>query len=444
MEKILESIKKHKLIKPGETIGVAVSGGQDSMALLNYLANLQHEMDFEVVAIHVDHSLRDNSMQDALFVINYCKKHHIRAYKFKIDVKQLAEEKGQSIETAAREARYGVFESLIKKGIVDRVALAHHAEDQAETILLHLLRGSGLSGARGMEYEKRGMFVRPMLRTRKKSIMAYINDNEIPYVEDETNSEDVYQRNFIRNKIMPLISTRFPGAIDAINSFAKACKEDDDYIQTQVVTDALIHESEKVVKIPCATFLSSPSISSRLVFKALEMIGVFKDIERKHIEIIKNFALSSQNGARIKLPMDVSVHKEYDFLTLTNEQKEKVSMNVKFKCGTFDVENYGKVSIKRATELKINENELIIDSKKLPKDAFWRFKREGDQITKFGGGTQKLKTYMLQKKIPLRQRDFVPVLALGSEIYAVAGYGISEKVKIDETTKSAYVITVKQ
>ena len=96
MEKILESIKKHNLIKPGETIGVAVSGGQDSMALLHYLANLQHEMDFEVVAIHVDHSLREASTQDALFVINYCKKHHIRAYKFKIDVNQLAEEKGQS------------------------------------------------------------------------------------------------------------------------------------------------------------------------------------------------------------------------------------------------------------------------------------------------------------------------------------------------------------
>lgn len=443
MDKILENIKKHKLIKKGETIGVAVSGGQDSMALLNYLANLQNELDFEVVAIHVDHSLREASTQDALFVISYCKRNHIRAYKFKINVKQLAEEKGQSIETAAREARYGVFESLIKKGIVDRVALAHHAEDQAETILLHLLRGAGLSGARGMEYEKRGMFIRPMLKTRKKSIMSYINDNEIPYVEDETNSEDVYQRNFIRNKIMPLISLRFPGAVDAINSFATACKEDDDYIQTHVLTDALLHEAEKVVKIPCAIFLNSPSLSSRLVFKAFEMIGVFKDIERKHIEIIKNFALSSQNGSKIKLPMDVSVYKEYDFITLTNEQKEKVTMNVKFKCGSFDVENFGKVSVKRASELNINENELIIDAKKLPKEAAWRFKREGDQITKFGGGTQKLKTYLAQKKIPLRQRDFVPVLALGNEIYVVAGQGISDNVKIDETTKQAYIITVK-
>ena len=444
MEHILENIKNKKLIKPGETIGVAVSGGQDSMALLSYLASLQHELDFEVVGIHVDHSLREASTQDALFVMNYCKKNHIRAYKFKIDVARIAEEKGQSIETAAREARYGVFESLVKKGIVDKVALAHHAEDQAETILLHLLRGSGLAGARGMEYEKRGMYIRPMLKTRKSSIFSYITDNEIPYVEDETNSENVYQRNFIRNKIMPLLNSRFPNAVEAINSFASACKEDDDYIQTHVVTDALIHETEKVIKIPCAIFLNSPSISTRLVFKALEEIGVYKDIERKHIEIIKNFALNSQNGTKIKLPMDVVVHKEYDFITLTNEQKEKPVLNIKFKCGTFDVENFGKVVTRKTTDLKIVENELIVDSKKLPKEAVWRFRREGDIITKFGGGTQKLKTYLAQKKIPLRQRDSVPVLALNNEIFAVAGYGISENVKIDETTKSAYVITVKQ
>ena len=106
-------------------------------------------------------------------------------------------------------------------------------------------------------------------------------------------------------------------------------------------------------------------------------------------------------------------------------------------------ENFGKINVKRATELKIVENELIIDAKKLPKDAVWRFRREGDIITKFGGGTQKLKTYLTQHKIPQRQKDFVPVLALNNEVYVVAGYGISEKVKIDETSKTAYVITVK-
>ena len=440
MENILKAIEQKKLINKGETIGVGVSGGQDSMALLTYLCRLQQELDFEVVAIHIDHSLREASAQDALFVLNYCKKNHIRAYKFKIDVKELSKENGTSLETAAREARFGVFESLIKKGIVDKIALAHHAEDQAETILLHLFRGSGISGARGMEFFKKAMYIRPMLQTRKQQIIKYITDNEIPYVTDESNSEDIFQRNFIRNKILPLILTRFPSAINALNSFAKACKEDDDFISSQVLEDALIVENKKTVKIPCAYFLNSPSLFSRLVFKALEMIGVFQDVERKHIDLIKNLALESQNGSKIKLPMQVSVHKEYDFLTITNEYKEVEKLNINFKCGSFEAKNFGKVIIKKEQNLIVDENSLIVDAKKLPKGVVWRYKREGDFIVKFGGGTQKIKTYLSQKKIPLRLREYIPVLALNNEIYVVAGYGISDKIKVDETTKFGYRI----
>lgn len=443
MEHILENIKKLNLIKRGDTIGVAVSGGRDSMALLHYLSSLQNELDFEVVAIHVDHSLRETSGNDAMFVMNYCKRNHIRAYKFKIDVALLARQKNQSIETAAREARYGVFESLVKKGIIDKIALAHHAEDQAETILLHLLRGSGLSGARGMEYEKRGIFIRPMLETKRSEIQRYINDNDISFVEDETNKEDVYQRNYIRNKVMPMITARFPNAVEALNSFANSCKEDDNFISSQVMSEALILENSKTVKIPCACFIGASSLSSRLVFKALDMIGVYKDIERKHIELIKNLALSGQNGSKIKLPMDVSAHKEYDYVTLTNEQKEVKILNLEFKSGTFAVDGFGKLVIKKTNKPEINGETLIVDAKKLPKDVSWRFRQEGDVITKFGGGTQKLKTYLAQKKVPLRQRDCIPVLAHENEVYVVAGVGISEKVKIDETTKQAYIIDSK-
>ena len=444
MEHIIENIKNFNLIKKGDTIGVAVSGGKDSMALLHYLSALQLDMDFEVVAIHVDHSLRPASAQDALFVLNYCKKNHIRAYKFKIDVKSLAEKSGNSIETEAREARYGVFESLIRKGIVDKVALAHHAEDQAETILLHLFRGSGLSGARGMEIKKKDIYIRPMLQTRKSEIIRYIDDYEIPFVEDETNSEDIYQRNFIRNKILPLINSRFPNAIDALNAFADSCKEDDDFISNLVVSDLLIVDDPKTVRIPCAYFINPSSLTSRLIFKALKAINVNKDIERKHVEMIKSLAISGQNGSKLKLPMDVSVYKDYDFLTISNEEKERIVLNNKFKCGVFNVDNFGKIKVSKAKNLNIVEGELLIDGKKLPSDAVWRYRKEGDIITKFGGGTQKLKTYLSQKKIPLRLRDFVPVLANDDEVFAVAGAGISDKVKVDDLTKIAYIIKVEK
>jgi tRNA(Ile)-lysidine synthase len=447
MKNVLKAIIDKELIKKGETIGVGVSGGSDSMALLHYLSSLQTELDFEVVAIHVDHSLRETSAQDAFFVIDYCKKNKIRAYKFKIDVGRIAEESGQSIETAAREARYGVFESLVKKGIVDKIALAHHMQDQAETILLHILRGSGLAGARGMEWE-RGVYLRPMLSTHKNEIKNYILSNDIPYVEDETNKDDTYQRNFLRNKVFPLITTRFPTAVESLINFSKTCQEDDDYINSHVLLDALIYEDEKTVKIPISYLLTDTSIASRLIFSALESINVFKDIERKHIEMIQDLAINGENGSKLKLPMNISVYKEYDYITLTNQQKPININSWTFKCGTFNIAGFGKLIVKKArnmtvqSDMIIESESLIIDGKKLPKDAAWRFRKEGDIITKFGGVTQKLKTYLIQKKIPLRQRDNIPVLASNNEIFVVAGVDISEKVKIDENTTNAYVISV--
>lgn len=452
MDNILKTIISKKLIKKNETIGIGVSGGEDSMALLHYLKNLQEKLEVEIVAIHIDHNLRPTSVKDAFFVVNYCKKNRIRSYKFKVDVNKIAKESKQSIETAARDARYGVFESLIKKGIVDKVILAHHMEDQAETVLLHLFRGAGLSGAKGMAYSNKDIFIRPMLNTRKSEIKRYILENDIPYVEDETNKENVFQRNFIRNEVFPLIESRFPKVVESLNSFSLSCQEDDNYIASQVILDALIFESDKVVKIPITYFLNPPSLSSRIIFKALECIKVFQDIEKKHIELIRTLALRGDNGARIKLPMDVVVHKEFDYITLTNEIKKKDTKIRKFRSGSFTVEGFGKVITKREvindnTENRLKsierpEGSLIIDGKKLPKNCIWRFKEDGDFITKFGGGTQKLTTYLLQKKIPLRQRDNIPVLVFDKEVFVVAGVDISNNVKVDNDTKLAYVISV--
>ena len=125
----------------------------------------------------------------------------------------MAKEKGLSLESAAREARYGVFESLISKNIVDKIALAHHKSDQAETVLLHLIRGAGISGLKGMQV-KRDVYIRPMLETSQKAVLDYLNDNYIDYVEDKTNAESEFARNYIRNEVMPVILKKFPSIIN--------------------------------------------------------------------------------------------------------------------------------------------------------------------------------------------------------------------------------------
>ena len=440
MDSVKRVILENNLISKGEKIGVAVSGGKDSMALLCYLNILSKEMDFEIVAITVDHGIRENSNQDAQFVMNYCKDNNIRAYKFKLDVPLFAKEKSLSIESAARQCRFGVFDNLLKKGVVDKIALAHHQSDQAETVLMRLLRGSGISGLKGMSLLRDNKYIRPMLKTSEKEIWDYVCQNNIQFREDETNQENEYNRNFLRNEIIPKLLTRWPNTIQAILTFSEIASRDDEYIYSQVPTDAFII-SDNVVKIPLSYFIYPSPIVSRMLYKALNSIGVNKDIEARHIEMITNFVEKSENGKKIDLPFKVSLHKEYDYITITNKQKPKVEFLQKFKVGAINVPNFGQICVKKAK--KLTNNGLFVDADTLPKDVTWRFRKPGDVFEKFGGGTKKLKEFLIDKKVPSRLRDFIPVLASGNQILVVAGLEISDKVKVTKDTKNIYKIETK-
>lgn len=434
-------IFENKLFKSGEIIGVGCSGGSDSLALLHYLANNQEKFDIEVVAIHVDHEIRENSYIDADFVKEKAREWGIRFYKFRVDAPKIAKEKGISLESAAREARYGVFKTLLKKGLIDKIALAHHISDQAETILMHLFRGAGIAGAKGMSAISDKVYVRPFLNTTKDEILQYLAENHLDYCEDETNEDISYNRNFVRNVLMKEIKSRWPNVEQALVNFAKSVKDDDEYINKQIYAEAIITE-DKVVKIPTSYFLYDKALVSRIIFRAVKSIGINQDIERKHIEAISDLALKGDNGKRLFLPFEAIAIKEYDYLTIYNRHKEEVKFEQELKCGEFDVPNFGKLVVKRVKDFSILPGQLLIDYRKVPKDAVWRFRQDGDVFTKFGGGTKKLKSFMIDKKIPVRLRDYIPVLASGNEIFAIVGVEISDKVKV-ENVPTAYLIEVK-
>jgi tRNA(Ile)-lysidine synthase len=444
VEKILDFIKKNNLIKAGEVIGVGVSGGIDSMCLLHFLNANKQLLDIDVVAIHVNHGIREESDDEARFVLQKCREMGVRVYKFTIDSPKIAKDRKLSLETAAREGRYGVFEALVKKDIVDKIALAHHQSDQAETILMHIFRGCGVSGARGMEPVRDKIYIRPMLPVSKEEITDYASRNNIEFVEDASNMDTSYARNYVRNVIMKDIVQKWPNAIEAINNFAQAVSDDDDYIKSMVDTNSLLVD-EKLVQMPCSYFYGSSAIYSRIVFRALKLIGVTKDIERKHIEMIKELATQMENGKKIKLPYEITVSKEYDFLTFENNYVEKPTLYRMLKCEEFDAPNFGKVVVKRAKTDKMNEDgALYFDYRKVPKDARWRYREEGDIFEKFGGGTKKLKSFLIDKKIPVRLRDYIPVLASGNEVYVIAGVEISEKVRVDKDAPTCFKLKVEK
>lgn len=442
MDEILDFIKKHNLIKAGEVIGVGVSGGIDSMCLLHFLNAHREALDIEVVAIHINHGIREESFDEARFVLQKCKEMGVRVYKFSIDAPKIAKEKHISVETAAREGRYGVFDALVKKDIVDKIALAHHQSDQAETILMHIFRGCGAEGAKGMDPIRDGIYIRPMLPVSKEEINEYAFLNNIEYVEDQSNKDISITRNYVRNVIMKDILKKWTNAIEAINNFATSVSEDDEYIKSRLDTNALLVD-DKIVQMPCSYFSGSPSVYSRIVFEALKRIGVNKDIERKHLALIKDLAINGENGKKLKLPFDITVSKEYNFLTFENNYVEKPNLSRTLKCEEFSAPNFGTVTIKRVkTDKPREDGALYFDYRKVPKDARWRYREDGDMFEKFGGGTKKLKSFLIDKKIPVRLRDYIPVLASGNEVYVIAGVEISDKVKVEKGVPTCFKLTV--
>jgi tRNA(Ile)-lysidine synthase len=440
MVSVEKVISKYNLINSGDIIGVACSGGADSMSLLHYLNSIKDQLNFKVVAITVDHGIRESSDKDAEFVVNYCNKHSIKVYKYKGKVRELSETNGQTLEQAAREFRFKIFNELLAKKEITKVALGHHMQDQAETIMLNIFRGSGLQGAGGMDLVRDNVFLRPLLKTSKSEIMAYINANEIPYVEDETNQSNEYARNYIRNLIMPLIRNKWKNADSIICNFGETCKQDDEFIYKHIYDDMIFTENNGTVKIPVSYFVYDESIVNRIILKAVKSIGVLSDVERKHINLMKAFALESENGTRINLPNKLQVLKEYNFITITNKDFKPIAKKWPFKIGKTDVTQFGVIEVAKLKKFSIGDYKHLVDVKKVPKDAVWRFRQDGDTFEKFGGGTKSLSDYLTDIKVPRRLRNNLPVLAVDNEILVVAGFEIRNKVRLDEATKTAYGI----
>ena len=438
MKSLTSTIKQYNLLNKGEKIGVAVSGGMDSMSLLHYLNKNKEKYGIDIVAINIDHDLRQDSHKDTRFVKSYCEKNNIQVKTFKTNVKKLKEQTGWSLEQAARESRREVFDDLLKHKKLDKIFLGHHLSDQVETILLNVFRGSGLEGVIGMKVINKN-YMRPMLNTSKEEINEYIIKNQIPYVTDQTNMENEFSRNYLRNIVIPLIKKKWPSLEDNIIKFSKIAKEDNEYIKKYTPMD-YIQKQEYSVRIPLTYFQFENPVVNRIIRDCLVHLDVNKDFEYKHIEIIKDMAKNAKNGSKIDMPNSVEVYKEYDYITIISKFKQYYFEPFKLRSGEYSVRGFGKIRVRRTYSPDASKGDHIVDVSKTPASSMWRTKKEGDVFHKLGSGSKKLKDYMIDKKIPKRLRDKIPVLADGNEVYIVAGFDISEKVKIDEVSKSGYIL----
>jgi tRNA(Ile)-lysidine synthase len=407
----------------GQNIGVAVSGGADSMVLLHLLL----KEGAIVSVVNVDHGIRGQaSARDSDFVREFCQKNGLPFYFKKVDAPALAEKEGISVELAARELRYAFFEELLKEKKVDIIALAHHLDDQAETVLMRFFRGTGARGLRGI-VDREG-YIHPLLDYSKAEILEYAARNGIGYVTDDTNFDSGYRRNFIRNEVMPLLQTRYPDLPKTIRKNALVFEEIEDFLCKSITP---CKKDGRGVALPVTVLDRHPAVAKKSIAEALRVLGIMRDIEYGHLEGVLALR-NAPNNARVNLPFGVDAIKEYSDLRFVLRPSGQPFEAPYMRDGVYEYEGT-KIAFRKGSEIKRG---LTFDEDKLPEGAVVRTRQAGDRFRRYKGKEKSLSDYLTDIKLPLSGRNRLLVLAKGSEVYAVLGIEVADAVKIDKNTKN--------
>ncbi|MDI3534385.1 MAG: tRNA(Ile)-lysidine synthase [Thermosediminibacterales bacterium] len=460
LNKVVETIKKYNMISSGDRIIVGVSGGPDSICLLHVLSKLKHKFNISLYVAHLDHMFRDEeSRNDALFVKEVCQKLQIPLIMETIDVPAYIKKTRLSPEVAARKVRYEFYERALTKVKGNKVALGHNQDDQAETVLMRLLRGSGTQGLAGIEPVRQGRYIRPLLYISRFEIENYLKQNKISYRIDKTNLEAVYYRNRIRLELIPYLEAEYnPNIKSVLARTAEIIREDNSYLE-KVSEDVFRKnskwENEKLV-ISQEMFQETPMalITRCLRVAVSEISGSSKDLEYVHVFDIINLIKNSNVGSRLCLPNGVVVEKGYNDLFFYKNGLKSKSKNISFE---YSLDVPGEVFLKetnmRLTSsikqkecmAELNNDDLMteyIDLDKIPDRALKvRNRQPGDKFIPLGmKSNKKLKQFFIDEKIPRDIRDMIPLVVSGDDIIWVVGYRISEKYKVDEHTKHLLVL----
>ena len=429
----------------GKKICVAISGGVDSVVLLHYLKSQAAACGFDLLAAHCEHGIRgEDSLADMRFVQDLCADWGVPLHVFQADCPVLAKEEKQSLETAARAFRKESFARLIREGKAGFIATAHHALDEAETVLFRIARGSALTGAKGMCAQD-GYILRPLLGWSKEKILAYAEKQGLAYRVDESNLQTEFTRNKLRLEVLPKLEEAVPGASRNLAAFAQRAAEDDEILYGLA--------ADMVVPLPAMTgegflveFSQKAPIFRRACLLALKELGVDKDYTSMHLNGV--FALqNSERGAKLDLPRGVEAVKAQDGVIL--RRKVVLATAAKPEPKTFDFNGFdgGRYEIILSDAPIIRSDlwgqVLCADGDKL-QGAEFRFRQDGDSIKPFGGGTKSLKKFFNEKKIPAEERAFIPLLTKGNEVLVVCGVEISDGVQVTEDTANVVYLAARK
>lgn len=432
-----QGILKEQDVNGRTGIVAGVSGGADSVCLLRVLSELAKKYPLMLYVVHVNHGIRDQEAdRDQAFVEDLCKELGIFCRTVKRDVPALARETGQTLEEAGRQVRYQVFEEERKRTNSQWIAVAHHKEDQAETILLNLFRGSFLNGLGGMR-PVQGYIIRPLFDCAKEEITDFLRKRNVGWCQDSTNEELFAARNQLRLKVMPEIRRIQPEIIDVLCQSGMRFQEASDFL-VQAAEDFLETEGEETeegLSLPISALSAvSPGLRSQVLYQALERVcGRRKDLTARHIALIWSLS-EGQSGRRLMLPYQTEVSRSYDRLLFHKKSQRKPSVP--------EVEMY---VIPGKDREKFQENDCTkrFAYDKMTTFPILRFRQPGDRIALYADGRgKKLQDFFTDRKIPAWERDKIPVLALGDQILWVYGYRKGTAYPVTEDTRQILIVTI--
>lgn len=392
------------------------------MAMLHWFEHNIDKSKFYVV--NIEHGIRGaESLRDSAFVCAHCQNSEVFCLSKSVNATEYAKSHKMPLEQAARLLRHEIFAQEAMT-TADYVALAHHKSDQVETIFMHIARGSGINGLCGMS-EVDGHILRPLLTVDKKEIMQYIMDNNIQYLDDTTNCDNAYNRNYTRNVILPTIEKAYPQFCESLVKLGARADEAMKFICSHLPQ---LEASDGCCIVDIAAL---PTVVAKVAIqRAATLVGVAADIEEKHLTACLALVLQT-NGSRLMLPHNLRAYNENGLLALTTNM-ETDEQTHPFALSRFDF-IYGDFFI-IGGNCSSNVTSLI-DMDKLPKNAVIRTARPQDKIT-LSYGSKSLGNYFTDKKIPKRLRGCLPIIACGSTVVAIADWAVGADFAADSTTKN--------
>lgn len=456
LKKVKETIREYRMISPGDKVLVAVSGGPDSVALLRSLDLLREELDISLHVAHLDHRFRgEESAEDARFVVEVADKLGISVTAEAIDVPDLVRRTGLSEEECARRVRYEFLDRTAERVGASKIALGHTADDQAETVLMRLIRGSGTHGLSGIPPVRSGRFIRPLIRIGRKEVEEFLAELGQTYRIDSTNLKPIYTRNRIRLELIPLLARYNPNISSVLARTGEILAAEDELlsqIAEEELRRRLIEGDQGYVRFSIVGFDGLHiALRRRIVRRTIEMAkGNLLDIDLSHVSSVLRMISGEKPNAEADLP-GVRVERRYSELIATvhpREDKPRYEYRLDLP-GEVEISEAGVRLIAEVRdekpELPVSEEIAVLDLERLSPPLIVRNRRPGDRFRPLGmKGSKKLKDFLIERKVPIEERDKVPILISNGEIVWVVGYRIDERFKVRNETRRVAVIQVER